>query len=225
MNEQNIPSDLGQNAGLEQRLSKLKPRRPFIDIDSIATMADSSDSATQVVVAEAPPDKGWYSPSVLAGTVAASWICGVAVGALVVFFSLSNSSSLDRNVDVVGVGIKEVQDATVSMSTAPTRSEVAMAEAGVQSRSEDSRWDLDLGTMPLQVGMSLRSRNRLVRTGSLSSTRAFVRNPEIRSDNQDILQNDRAPNLDAVILNSLPSTAATQSELLKALLDTNRNIH
>ena len=206
---------------LEQRLQGLKPRQPLLDIDSIAKIADAK-STDQVRLAIAPQSKSWYSTKVLVGTIAASWVCGVAIGASVVFYALSTQPPMDVNSRVAGTDAPGVdREAAAPMSTTPSPVESNFAEGSMSTQSDLVRWDLGLGTEPLQVGMSLRSRNRFVRTGALASTNAMART--LTRDSSD-LQNAIGPILDDST--QLPTAPITQSELLKSLLqDTNNDIH
>jgi len=228
MNEPNLPFDSNRETGLEQRLNNLKPRQPFVDINAIAKIADAKVTLNQVVVATSPQSKGWFSPTALAGSVAASWICGVAVGAAFVFLSLPRNKSSDRELNVAEKSpIEKVHETTVPMHEKPTPSRATMAEAAVAAaKSEFDTWELDLGTEPLQVGMSLRPRNRLVRTGRLSTASAQVRSSKRGSSDADESQKVVEGILEAVSRNPLPFTPVTQSELLKTLMhDANQNIY
>ena len=226
MNEPDLPFDASSPSQLEQRLHSLKPRQSILDIEAIARIADAK-SANQIGIAIVPHSESWYSTKVLACTVAASWVFGVAVGASVVFFTLSNDQPLDRKSKVAESGfVEQEREATASTPTTPSPIESKIADGSVPAQLEFARWDLDLGTEPLQVGMSLRSRNRLVRTGTLSSSSVLSRNSERISNNANDLRDAAALVIDAPIRNPLPPTPATQSELLKSLLqDANRNIY
>ncbi len=206
---------------LEQRLQGLKPRQPLLDIDAIAKIADAK-STDQVRLAIAPRSKSWYSTKVFAGTIAASWVCGVAVGASVVFFALATQHPTDVNSRVAGADAPgSDREAAAPTPTTPSPVESNFAEGSMSTQSDLVRWDLGLGTEPLQVGMSLRSRNRLVRTGALASTNAMVRDSERGSSD---LQNALGSFEDTST--QLPTAPITQSELLKSLLqDTNNDIH
>ena len=222
MNEPNLPHDASSQSRLEQRLHSMKPRQPLLDIDAIAKIADAKAQANQIRIALAQQSNSWYSTKVLAGTIAASWAFGVAVGASAVFYALSTDQPTDVNSRVaVTDAVGPAHEVAASTPTTPSTVESNSAEGSVPGQLDLVRWDLGLGTEPLQVGMSLRSRNRLVRTGALASTNAVARNSERSSID---LQKAIGPILDAST--QLPSAPITQSELLKSLLnDANRDIH
>jgi hypothetical protein len=221
MNEPEQPYDASSPSRLEKRLHSLKPRPPLLDIEAIAKVADAK-LADQVGIAIVPQSKSWYSKKTFAGTIAASWVCGVAVGASVVFFALSSGHTTEAKLRVAGSDlIEQSHEATTSKPTSSTLMESNMAERSMLAQSDLVGWDLVLGTEPLQVGMSLRSRYRLVRTGARASTNAMVRHLERGSSD---LQNTIGPIEDAST--QLPTVPITQSELLKSLLqDTNKDIH
>ncbi len=220
MNEPNLPYDASSPSRLEQRLHSLKPRQPILDIEAIARIADAK-SANEVGIAIVPQSKSWYSTRVLAGTVAASWVCGVAVGASVVFFSLSKDLPTADNSRVAGKDTEQHRETTAFEPATPSQVESKIAEKIMPAQSDFVGWDVGLGAEPLQVGMSLRSRNRLVRTGALLRTNAMVRNSE-RSPSD--LQNAIGSFED--VSTQMPTNPITQAELLKSLLqDANKDIH
>lgn len=221
MNEPNQPYDASSPSQLEQRLQKLKPRQPILDIEAIAKKADAKP-VDQAVTAIVSQSKSWYSTKVLAGTVAASWVCGVAVGASVVFFSLSKAPPTADDSKIAGKETVEQHRETTALTPSPTSQVESMfAEKSMQAPSDFSGWDFGLGTEPLQVGMSLRSRNRLVRTGAMASTNAMTRNSERGSND---LQNAIGSYED--VSTPMPTNPITQAELLKSLLqDANKDIH
>lgn len=221
MNEPDLPYDGSSQSRLEQRLNSMRPRQPLLDIDAIVKIADAK-STDQVRLTNAPQRKSWHSTKFLAGTIAASWVCGVAVGASTVFFALSKDQPTDVHSKVAGTdAVGPAYEAATPTTTISSPVESNIAEDSMSAQADLVRWDLGLGTEPLQVGMSLRSRNRLVRTGALASTNAMARTMMRGSSD---LQNAIGSFEDTST--QLPTAPITQSELLKSLLqDANKDIH
>jgi len=143
MNNPNEPSDESpfhddhrrELAGLteaEQRLKQFKPRMPKLDIAAIVQSAGDMTANTPLTVTVLQGGKS-RSVSHLAGPVAASWICGVVVGALGIYYampSVSNTTDLNQTVEVP---VLEPNNSTAKFdsSTMPASSERAEQPNGL----------------------------------------------------------------------------------------------
>jgi len=212
MNNPNEPTDESQfhddhrlefagRTETEQRLKQFKPRMPKLDIAAIEQSA--SDMKTNTPLTATVLQGGKYrSVSHLAGPVAASWICGVVVGALCVYYampSVSNPTDLNQTVEVP---ILEPNNSTAKLDSS--------AKLAGSERTEQPNGLDEEGT--------LRLTGRYVKLNEWMNPSDFTRRRVERTPASSGMAEVTKSMFDASFSHYTPPPPMTQAELMRELL-------
>ncbi len=199
----------------EIRLKQYRPRPSQVDIEAIARLANSGEALTRFP-AVSQERVGKYSTPQFVGTLAASWVCGVVVGAACIYFSMASQRRSTQDLESIASFNKSNNGESESTAVAVGGDPIAM--------TDDLQFDLS--TEPLQVGMSLRSRSRLVRaSNSITSSQWPIRSTG-RNPNLDRSAASETSMIGLFDFNFSPPSPMTKAELMKALLqDSTRSVH
>ena len=219
-------SDTDVPSEMEERLAQCRPRLPRLDIEAIIRLANHDESSNPITTA-GKDRSGKYSTSQLFGTIAASWVCGVAVGAYGIIYSMSNREpTANDNESAASIHRAEVNEIeTEKIAEHPTLNADSTINEFLGNATQDD-WLVDWNSAPLQVGMSLRSRSRLVRATDSSSYRLSAQmSAGITSQNRTT-DNESSSSSDSLDLKFVPTSPMTKAELLKELVkDSGFRIH
>jgi len=218
MNNPNEPTDESQFhddhhrqlAGLtetEQRLRQFKPRMPKLDIAAIEQSASDINTNTPLTVTVLQGGK-YRSVSHLAGPVAASWICGVVVGALCVFYampSVSNPTDLKRTVEVP---VLEPNNSTAKLDSS--------AKLAGSERTEQPNGLDEEGT--------LRLTGRYVKANEWMNPSDFTRKRGERIPASSGMAEVTKSMFDASFSHYTPPPPMTQAELMRELLTESKQV-
>ena len=208
----------------EHLLKQLRPRNPNLDIETIACMVDWNTS--KVPFSINPNERPLkYSNRQLVGTVAASWICGVLVGAASLFVFMPSHRLATQNSDLIASSDAK-REVEPSPNATSKSSDNASSVIEADQIATNDYWQFDLNSEPLQVGMSLRSRVKLVRAGDLPKSRLSLL-PIDRNSNQDRSAASESSSIfEQMDINFTPPLPTTNTELMREMLrDAVRSIH
>jgi len=212
MNNPNEPTDesefhddhhreLASLTETEERLKQFKPRMPKLDFAAIEQSV--SDVKASIPLTATVLQVGKYqSASHLAGPVAASWICGVVVGALCVFFAMpfvSNPTVLNKTVEVP---VLEPDNSTAKLdsSAKPASSERTEQPNGLDEES------------------TLRLTGRYVKANEWMNPSDFTRKRVGRIPASSGMADVTKSMFDANFSQYTPPPPMTQAELMRELL-------
>ncbi len=220
-----LSSSLGALSKSEQLLKQLRPRNPNLDIEAIVCLANSQ--AAKMPISITPNDRrGKYSTRQLVGTVAASWICGMVVGAACIFLSMSSQRLATQDSDLIASNnVKREVETSPNVTSSQSTDNTSSVNKG-DLRAINNYWQFDLNSEPLQVGMSLRSRGKLVRANDPSSSRLPVPPIDFNSNLDRSAASESNSIVEWLDVHFTPPLPTTNAELMKELLqDAVRSIH
>ena len=218
LSDANVPSEM------EERLVRCRPRLPRLDIEAVIKLANPEETSSPATTA-GKDRSGRYSTSQLVGTIAASWVCGVAVGAYGIIYSMSNREpTANDNESAASIHRAEVKEIeTEKIVNHPTLNADSTISEFLGNATQDD-WLADWNSAPLQVGMSLRSRSRLVRATDSSSYRLSAQMSAGITSQNGTTDNESSSSSDSLDLKFVPTSPMTKAELLKELLKDSRFI-
>ena len=218
MNDPNEPSDefqfhddhhrdLAGLSGIEQKLEQFKPRRPKLDFAAIEQSA--SDVKANIPLTATVLQGGKYrSISHLAGPVAASWICGVVVGALCVFYAMPSASNPTVFNKTAEVPILEPDNSPAKLDSA--------AKLAGSERTEQSN--------ALDEGGTLRLTGRYVKVNEWMNPSDFTRKRVDRIPASSGVAEVTNAMFDANFPQYTPPPPMTQAEFMRELLTESKQV-
>lgn len=217
-------------AGMQQQLKQFRPRQPrldFAEIESIASGIEKTQTDASTIIPIAGQvglsmRRTRYPSSQIAGTIAASWICGVAVGAACVFLLMSNQKPFSHDIDrSASSDLNRETDRRIAETPSPIQSGVDKDSVESQKSTEAGQMDLSSGAH--EVSSMMRWRGRYVKTSELlsqfGSLREFGSIVAVPTDSST----DSDSHSDSLISQFSPPQPMTQAELLRELLQPSKN--
>ncbi len=160
--------------------------------------------------------------SLLAGTIASSWICGAVVGAVCVFFFMSNPEQPMRDGDDSASGnFNQDSDHRLAETPLPIQNVVEMDSVEGQTSTDDGQMDLRSGIHV--VDSTIRWRGHYVKTNELLSHRGSMRElgSTITVTADSTTDSDSFSN--SLLSQFTPPQPVTQAELMRELLNPSKD--
>ena len=206
---------------LERRLRQFQPRPPRIDLVAIEQAANCMDTSLPAA-STLNPVVGMVSSSRFAGTIASSWICGAVVGAVCVFFFMSNPEQPMRDGDDSASGnFNQDSDHRLAETPLPIQNVVEMDSVEGQTSTDDGQMDLRSGIHV--VDSTIRWRGHYVKTNELLSHRGSMRElgSTITVTADSTTDSDSFSN--SLLSQFTPPQPVTQAELMRELLNPSKD--
>ncbi len=187
---------------MEQRLRQLQPRPPQIDLLAIEREACCKVTPVSSTIIQGVET---VSSTRFVGTIASSWMCGAVVGAVCVFFFLSNQKQpmLDRD----------------QLAEIPSPIQNVVETDSVESQTNTASGQMDLRSGTYGVDSALRWRGRYVKMSELFSQPESMRDIGINEVVTTASTTDTGSFSNSLLSQFSPPQPVTQAELMRELLD------